>query len=116
LSRYQAINDYAIAWVTQQTLGGHALPLDEASQRTLRRLGLLEIETEDPEALRASVEHLIPKARGPLFNDLISALANDLCVEQPRCSSCPLGHDCPTGQEARHRPVAAERSGRPKSR
>lgn len=116
LSRYQAMNDYAIAWVVQQTLGGHAVPLDVASQRCLRRLGLLEGENDDLEALRSTVEHLIPKARGALFNELISALANDLCIDEPRCSSCPLCHDCPTGQEVRQRPVAAERSGRPKSR
>src|SRR5688572_4739496 len=28
LARYQAANDYAVAWVTQKSLGGHALPLD----------------------------------------------------------------------------------------
>src|SRR5271165_840863 len=110
LSRYQAINDYAIAWVVQQSLGGHAVPLDDASQRCLRRLGLLEGEYEELEALRSSLEHLIPKARAPLFNDLVSGLANDVCLEEPRCSSCPLCQDCPTGVEARHRPVAAERA------
>jgi endonuclease-3 len=116
LSRYQAINDYAIAWVVQQSLGGHAVPLDEASQRCLRRLGLLEGEHDELEALRGSVEHLIPKARAPLFNDVVSGLASDLCREEPRCSSCPLCQDCPTGVEARHRPMATERASRPKSR
>src|SRR5262249_27419821 len=40
LSRYQAANDYAVAWVIQQSLGGHAIPLDTPSLRVLRRLGL----------------------------------------------------------------------------
>lgn len=116
LSRYQAMNDYAVAWVVQQSLGGHAVPLDEPTQRVLRRLGLLEEEGEDLEALRGSIEHLIPKARGPLFNELISALALDLCVEdEPRCPSCPLNLDCPTGQERRQL-VGAERAGRARSR
>jgi endonuclease-3 len=116
LNRYQAINDYAIAWVIQQSLGGHAVPLDDPSERCLRRLGLVEGEQEQMESLRGSVEHLIPKARAPLFNELVSAIANDVCGEEPRCSACPLCQECPTGQELRHRPVAAERGSRPKSR
>jgi endonuclease III len=116
LSRYQAINDFAIAWVVQQTLGGHAVPVDDASQRVLRRLGLVDGE-EDGEALRTGLEHLVPKARASLFNELISSLANDLCTEDgPNCSSCPLCPECPTGQEVRRQPVAAERGSRPKSR
>ena len=38
LARYQAANDYAVAWVTQQSLGGHAIPLDDVTLRVLRRL------------------------------------------------------------------------------
>jgi endonuclease III len=116
ISRYQAANDYAVAWVIQQALGGHAIPLDGPTQRVLRRLGLIEGETDDLEALRGSLEHLIPKSRGPLFNELISALADELCAEdEPSCSSCPLCSDCPTGHENRVA-VASERGGRPKPR
>ncbi|MBY0528140.1 MAG: hypothetical protein K2R98_32385 [Gemmataceae bacterium] len=117
LSRYQGANDYAVAWVVQQTLGGHAVPLDDASIRVLRRLGLLEGDQEDMEALRAGLEHVIPKARGTLFNEVISALADEVCWEDsPRCSSCPLCHDCPTGQESGRVAVGAERGGRSKPR
>ncbi len=116
LNRYQAINDYAIAWVIQQSLGGHAVPLDDPSERCLRRLGLVEGESEEMESLRGSVEHLIPKARAPLFNELVSAVANEVCLDEPRCANCPLCAECPTGQELRNRPVAAERVSRPKSR
>src|SRR5205823_5835437 len=35
LAKYQGANDYAIAWVTQQTLGGHAIPLDGPTLRVL---------------------------------------------------------------------------------
>lgn len=116
LSRYQAMSDFACAWVVQQSLGGHAVPLDEPTLRCLRRLGMLE-EGDDLEALRASLEHLIPKARGPLFNEIVSGLAQEHCHEdEPRCSSCPLSQDCPTGQDMRRQPVGAERGGRPKSR
>ena len=100
LARYQAANDYAVALVTQSSLGGHAIPLDAPSMRALRRLGMLDAESGDMEALRASIEHHIPKARGWLFSDLVSALAEDHCwEEEPNCPSCPLSSSCPSAQE-----------------
>src|SRR5439155_21488426 len=78
LARYQAANDYAVAWVTQQTLGGHAIPLDDAGPRVLRRLGMLE-DGNNLEELRTGLEHVIPKAKGSLFGDLISQIAEDQC-------------------------------------
>ena len=118
LSRYQAANDYAVAWVVQQSLGGHAVPLDAPTVRALRRLGLLEADQDDPEALRASLEHLVPKIRGPLFGELVSALAEDVCWEgEPNCPACPLSRECPTGYEVLGREaVGAGRGGRPKPR
>jgi endonuclease III len=116
LSRYQGANDFAVAWVTQHTLDGHAIPLDEPTLRVLKRLGLIESEQEDPESIRASLEHLIPKAKGPLFCELISALADELCgEEEPNCPECPLASECPTGLEA-NRSVGAGRGHRPKPR
>lgn len=113
MGRYQAANDFAVAWVLQQSLGGHAVPLDGPTLRVLRRLGLLDDGAEDLETLRTSLEHLIPKQRGTLFNELISALADDLCTEDdPACASCPLLADCPTGQDfasAAHQPTARHR-------
>jgi endonuclease-3 len=102
LARYQAANDYAVAWVVQQSLAGHAVPLDGPSLRALRRLGLIEAESDDLESLRAGLEHHIPKARGPLFSDLISALADEYCWDDdPHCVACPMASQCPTGQEAK---------------
>lgn len=100
LSRFQAANDYAVAWVVQQSLGGHAIPLDPPTLRVLRRLGLLEGDQDDLESLRACIEHQIPKAKGALFGNLISDLAADHCCEdEPSCCSCPLHQVCATGQE-----------------
>jgi len=101
LAKYEAANEYVNAWVMQQSLGGHAIPLDEPTLRTARRLGLIDAEEEDLEAVRSSLEHLVPKAKGSLFVDLISDLAHDACQEEcPNCSGCPLHSECPTGQEA----------------
>src|SRR5262249_3565394 len=116
ISRYQAANDYAVAWVLQNSLGGHAVPLDLPTLRALRRMGLIEPDQEDHEAIHASLEHLIPKVRGPLFVELVSALPDELCHEEdPNCSECPLCSECPTGIE-NARTVSAGRSSRPKPR
>jgi endonuclease III len=101
LARYQAASDYVGAWVVQKTLGGHAIPVDAPALRTLRRLGLVEDGEEDLEAVRASLEHLIPKAKGAQFVDAVSDLARTTCWEDsPNCQACPLSAECPTGQEA----------------
>ena len=93
-------NDYVVASVIQQGLGGHAIPLDAPSLRTLRRLAVIEGEGDGLETIRGSIEHCIPKAKGPMFNELLSLLAADVCYEErPKCSSCALREECPTGQE-----------------
>jgi endonuclease-3 len=94
------VNDFAIAWVVQQALGGHAIPLDQQSKRVLSRLGVIEEESpaDSLEALRASLEHLVPKVKGPIFHEVISQLARDVCWEDdPHCGTCPVRGDCPTG-------------------
>jgi endonuclease-3 len=107
LSRYQSANDYAVAWVTQQTLNGHAIPLDGPALRVLTRLGLLDTEGIDLEAQRASLEHQIPKSRGPQFNDYISSLAEEVCQDDPNCPSCPFAHHCAFAHELKAAAVSA---------
>jgi endonuclease-3 len=107
LARYQAANDYAVAWVVQKSLGGHALPLDAAALRVLGRLGLLE-DGQDLEMLRTSLEHQVPKLKGAEFVDVISKLAEEHCwAADPACPACPLGKVCPTGVEMRLAAVPA---------
>lgn len=99
LARYQAANDYAVTWVMQQSLGGHTIPLDNASLRVLKRTGLSE-EQEDLEALRLSIENQVPKTKGAQFVDLISEVADSVCYEdEPNCPQCSLRSVCATGQE-----------------
>lgn len=97
VGRYQAADDYTVAWVTQQSLGGHAIPIDQPTMRTAARLGLTDGET-NPEAVRTSLEHQVPKAKAPQFIEYLSLLARDFCTEEaPKCSSCPMKPDCQTG-------------------
>ncbi len=104
--------------MVRQSLGGHAVPLDLPTLRAARRLGLLDCDPDDLEAARASLEHLVPKAKGTLFCDLISTIAGEVCwEEEPNCSACPLAADCPTAQEQeRAAGIAVGGRGRPKSR
>lgn len=102
LARYKdkGVTDFVVAWVTQRSLGGHAVPLDEPTLRVLRRLGVIEDEIDDLEAVRGSVEHYIPKAKGYEFTEELIQHATTLCTENnPQCPICPLKSDCPTGQE-----------------
>jgi endonuclease-3 len=116
LSRYQAANDYAVAWVVQQSLGGHAIPLDSRALCVLRRLGLIE-DGEDAEAMRTSLEHLVPKARGPLFTELMSALAHDDSWERdPEFPIRPSAHDETRDDNHKAAAATAERSHRVKPR
>jgi endonuclease-3 len=72
------------------------------------------IEEADPdslEAVRGSIEHVIPKTRGPEFTDLMSVHAAELCVEKtPHCPACPLKTECPVGIET----TAKKPEGKPK--
>src|SRR5207237_5519104 len=79
LAGYQASNEYVGAWVMQRSLGGHAIPLDPPTRRCARRLGLIDHGQEDAEAARASLEHLVPKAKGAQFTELMSRLADKYC-------------------------------------
>lgn len=100
ISRLNDSNDYAVAWVMQHGLGGHAIPLDEPSLRVLRRLYILDGESETLESLRGTIEHFVPKSKGSAFVELVTQHADDLCVEvNPKCGKCPLLDVCPTGQE-----------------
>jgi endonuclease III len=102
ISRMNDSNDYSVAWVVQHGLGGHAIPLDGPAIRVLRRLGVLDGESESLESLRGTIEHFVPKVKGPAFVELLSRHADELCTEEsPKCGRCPLLDDCPTGQELR---------------
>ena len=109
LSRYTAANDYAVAWVVQKKPGGTCAYLwIKASIRVLGRLWeILQEEGLDLDALKASLEHQIPKLKGADFVDLISTLAQDHCWEKdPACPACPLHKICPTGLASKLNAIA----------
>ena len=102
LGRMADVSNFAAAWVVQQALSGHALPLDVPTMRVLARLGVVEPEVEEYESIRSTLEHYVPKTKGPIFNDLLSSVVRDFCwEEEPHCAACPMLKECPTGQERR---------------
>ena len=109
LARYKSgVNEFAVAWVTQRALGGHAVPLDHPTIRVLQRLAILEPELDDLEAARGTLEHFIPKAAGPDFTDRVALFAATVCTEEnPHCPTCPMLPTCPTGQALVAKPKAA---------
>ncbi|MFM8273638.1 MAG: hypothetical protein ACKODX_15110 [Gemmata sp.] len=116
IARFKQVNDFAVAWVVQRSLGGHAIPLDGPTCRVLRRLGVIEeADADDMESVRGGIEHVIPKARGPEFTELMSRHAKELCTEKaPPCSQCPLKSDCPTGIENLKKPEKDKGESKPK--
>ncbi|MFM7148290.1 MAG: endonuclease III domain-containing protein [Gemmataceae bacterium] len=117
ITSYGAANEFVGAWVTQRSLGGHAIPVDAASLRCARRLGLIEGNTDNYETARAALEHLIPKAKGTHFSDAISQVAEEYCREKdPNCRQCPLRGDCPTAQKvaSEHQAATKSRSAKPR--
>ena len=91
-------SQYAVAYTIQHGLGGHSLPIDADMKRALVRLEVLE-EEGDEEAAMASLEHLIPKAKGSVFCENVADIAQSFCRETaPRCSACCARELCTTGQ------------------
>jgi endonuclease III len=103
IGRYQATSDYTVAWVTQRTLGGHALPLDEPCLRVSRWIGLIEPNEDNVESARASLEHLVSKAQGPMFVDFLSQLARDASRKNWSDEAPPTLEDLLAGGEGKSR-------------
>lgn len=110
LGEYEAFgSDYVEATVVQQSLGGHAIPVDEPARRALVRLGIVEPETE-VSAIRSLLERAVPKNRGAEFADLLEDLAHDTCVEpEPDCPRCELRKLCPTAATRKEEAASAAR-------
>lgn len=106
LGRYKSgVNEFVVAWVTQRSLGGHAIPLDHPTVRLLQRLAILEPDLDDMEAARGTLEHFIPKTAGPDFTDRAAVFAATVCTEDhPRCETCPMLPTCPAGQTLTAKP------------
>jgi endonuclease-3 len=117
LSRFEAATPFVASWVLQQSLDAHSIPLDPAMLQATRRLGLVEEHITDADAIQSTLEHLIPKSKGPQFTEILGELTQQNCFEEaPSCKGCPARSECPTGQAMLPQQTSAVRTARVKPR
>lgn len=76
LEKIEGITKFVVAYVTQQGLGGHAIPLSDAAYDVLELVGA--ISPADVKKQRApGLERAIPKSKGGEFGSLLHQLAVD---------------------------------------
>ena len=110
LKKFEGVTPFIAAFVLQAGLNAHAIPLDATCLRAVHRLQLVREGTHSDEA-RASLERLVPKARGRAFSMLLRRLAFDVCLpEEPKIKRCVLAEICPTAQERLAKPAAKKKA------
>lgn len=77
LKKLQGATPFVVAYVAQQALGGHAIPLDRGALGVFAILGL----SADADGTIAGLERAIPKSRGVEFSSLLHQLAADLIAK-----------------------------------
>lgn len=77
LQKMAGANAFAVACVTQWSLGGHAIPLDRGALDTLTILGVVD-EAQRAAAAVPGLERAIPKTKGIEFGSLLHQLGADL--------------------------------------
>jgi endonuclease III len=76
LEKHAGITPFAIGYVVQHGLGGHAIPVDEALILTMLVLGVIT-PVEAEKKIVPGVERAIPKSKGIEFGSLIHQLTAD---------------------------------------
>ncbi len=70
LQKYDGVTPFAVAHATQTALGGHAIPLDEATLDTLYIMGIIS-DDEKTKGVAPGLERAIPKKKGIEFTLLL---------------------------------------------
>jgi len=76
LSSYDGVSPFVVNYVTQTSLGGHAVPLDTGAMGALAVFALVG-EGEKPKEGCAGMERAIPKNKGIEFGSLLHQLSAD---------------------------------------
>ena len=80
LEKLPGVTPFAVAFVTQTSLGGHAIPLDRGALDALYVLGVAT-EKEAASGVVPGVERAIPKNKGVEFGSLLHQLGVDLLTK-----------------------------------
>jgi endonuclease-3 len=79
LQGYSGVSNFAVAYVTQHSLGGHAIPLDQSTLKIMYIVGAIN-ETELEKNVVPGLERAVPKKKGIEFASLLHQLGADLCA------------------------------------
>jgi endonuclease-3 len=79
LSQYPGVTDFAVAYVTQHSLGGHAIPLDPSSVEVMYIVGAID-QGEREKGIVPGLERAIPKKKGIEFASLLHQIAAELAA------------------------------------
>ena len=77
IKKFEGATPFVMAYVTQATLGGHAIPLDRGTLEALRVVNCAT-EQEMKESTVTGLERAIPKNKGIEFGSLLHQLGADL--------------------------------------
>ncbi|NIP85841.1 MAG: hypothetical protein GTO03_09885 [Planctomycetales bacterium] len=77
LSKYEGVTPFAVAFVTQTALGGHAIPVSRGALEALYILGVVN-DKEKKNYQIPGMERAIPKSKGIEFGSLLNQLGCQL--------------------------------------
>jgi endonuclease III len=77
LQKLPGITPFAVAWVTQTSLGGHSIPLDRGALQALAIVGAITDE-QAARGVSPGLERAVPKNRGIEFGSLLHQLGAEL--------------------------------------
>src|SRR4051812_39281938 len=73
LQKYNGTTNFAVAYVTQNALGGHAIPLNRGAMITLHTVGVIS-DDEFSKGLVPGLERAVPKNKGAEVGSLLHQL------------------------------------------
>jgi endonuclease III len=76
LEGYQGVTPFAVSYVTQHALGGHAIPVDEGALKSLLVLGVID-EAEAKKNIVPGMERAVSKSKGIEFGSLLHQVGAD---------------------------------------
>ena len=76
LASYDGVSPFAVAYVTQYSLGGHSIPLDSGAMGVLAVVGLVP-ENAPPKDGCPGLERAVPKNKGLEFGSLLHQIGAD---------------------------------------
>ena len=79
LQGYTGVSDFAVGYVTQHSLGGHAIPLDKSILDVMYIAGAISDAERDKKVV-PGLERAVQKKKGIEFASLLHQIGADLCA------------------------------------